>query len=59
MISGKQQRPSQDMVYKSVGTGSQILQDLGVHKMRLMSAPFKFSALSGFQLEVDEYLNCE
>ncbi|MBB6520827.1 bifunctional 3,4-dihydroxy-2-butanone-4-phosphate synthase/GTP cyclohydrolase II [Pseudoteredinibacter isoporae] len=59
MISGKQQRPSQDMVYKSVGTGSQILQDLGVHKMRLMSAPFKFSALSGFQLEVEEYLNCE
>jgi len=59
MISGKQQRPSQDMVYKSVGTGSQILQDLGVRKMRLMSAPFKFSALSGFQLEVEEYISCE
>jgi 3,4-dihydroxy 2-butanone 4-phosphate synthase/GTP cyclohydrolase II len=59
MISGKQQRPSQDMVYKSVGTGSQILQDLGVRKMRLMSAPFKFSALSGFKLEVDEYISCD
>ena len=41
-----------DVVYQQVGTGSQILMDLGVHKMRLMSAPFKFSAISGFDLEV-------
>ncbi len=59
MISGKQQRPSLDLVYKQVGTGAQILKDLNIHKMRLMSAPFKFSALSGFDLEVTEYLNCE
>ncbi len=59
MISGKQQRPSQDLVYKQVGTGAQILKDLRVHKMRLMSAPFRFSALSGFELEVVEYLSCE
>ncbi|TQV66958.1 3,4-dihydroxy-2-butanone-4-phosphate synthase [Exilibacterium tricleocarpae] len=59
MISGKQQRPSQDLVYKQVGTGAQILRDLQVHKMRLMSAPFRFSAISGFELEVVEYLNCE
>jgi len=56
MLSGKQVRPSQDMVYKEVGTGSQILQDLGVHKMRLMSAPFRFNAISGFDLEVVEQI---
>lgn len=43
-------------VYLTVGTGSQILQDLGVGKMRLLSAPIKFSGISGFDLEVVEYL---
>jgi 3,4-dihydroxy 2-butanone 4-phosphate synthase/GTP cyclohydrolase II len=42
--------------YLTIGTGSQILRDLGVGKMRVMSAPMKFSALSGFELEVEEYL---
>ena len=48
-----------DVVYQQVGTGSQILMDLGVHKMRLMSAPFKFTGISGFDLEVVEYVDCE
>jgi 3,4-dihydroxy 2-butanone 4-phosphate synthase/GTP cyclohydrolase II len=56
LLSGKQRRSSRDLVYKQVGTGSQILRDIGVHKMRLMSAPFKFSAISGFNLEVVEYV---
>ena len=43
-------------VYLTVGTGSQILRDLGVGKMRLLSAPIKFSGISGFDLEVVEYL---
>jgi len=38
-----------------VGTGSQIFMDLGVQKMRLMSAPFKFTGISGFDLEVVEH----
>ncbi len=42
--------------YMTVGTGSQILRDLGVRKMRLLSAPMKFAALSGFDLEVVEYI---
>ena len=46
-------------VYMTVGTGSQILRDLGVGKMRLLSAPMKFSALSGFDLEVVEYIPYE
>lgn len=59
LLSGKQLRPKQDVGYKQVGTGSQILRDLGVRKMRLMSAPLKFNAISGFDLEVIEYLKNE
>ena len=40
--------------YLTIGTGSQILRQLGVGQMRLLSSPWKFSALSGFDLEVVE-----
>lgn len=56
LIASKQRRPSPDLAYKQVGTGSQILQDLGVHQMRLLSAPYRFNAISGFNLEVVEYI---
>ncbi|MGD8174854.1 bifunctional 3,4-dihydroxy-2-butanone-4-phosphate synthase/GTP cyclohydrolase II [Marinimicrobium sp. ARAG 43.8] len=59
MLSGKQRTRSPDQVYKQVGTGSQILRDLGVRKMRLMSAPMRFTALSGFDLEIVEHLEPE
>lgn len=59
LLSGKQRRPKQDIAYKQIGTGSQILKDLGVHKMRLLSQPFKFRAISGFNLEVVEYISYE
>lgn len=42
--------------YLTVGTGSQILRDLGITKMRLLSPEVKYSALSGFDLEVVEFL---
>jgi len=45
--------------YLTIGTGSQILRDLGVRKMCLLSAPVKFSAISGFDLEIVEYLPYE
>jgi len=41
--------------YRVIGTGSQILKRLGVGKMRLMSAPIHFNALSGFNLEVTDF----
>lgn len=44
--------------YLNVGTGSQILRDVGVGKMRLLSYPTKY-AISGFDLEVVEYIPCE
>lgn len=42
--------------YLTIGTGSQILRHLGVGRMRLLSSPWKFSALSGFDLEVVELI---
>ena len=42
---------------RTVGVGSQILQNLGITKMRLLSKPVKYSALSGFGLEVVEYIH--
>lgn len=58
LLSGKAQ-PSPEVGYKQVGAGSQILADLGIQKMRLMSAPQKFNAISGFNLEVVEYVSYE
>ncbi|SHE36309.1 GTP cyclohydrolase II /3,4-dihydroxy-2-butanone 4-phosphate synthase [Modicisalibacter ilicicola DSM 19980] len=45
--------------YLMIGTGSQILRQLGVGQMRLLSSPWKFSALSGFDLEVVERLGSD
>ncbi|MDT0595785.1 bifunctional 3,4-dihydroxy-2-butanone-4-phosphate synthase/GTP cyclohydrolase II [Glaciecola petra] len=44
---------------RTVGVGSQILASLGIQKMRLLSKPVKYSALSGFGLEVVEYIHDE
>ncbi len=57
MLSGTKPAVSQDTAYRQVGTGAQILCDLGVQKMRLMSAPLRFSALSGFGLEVVDVIS--
>ncbi|MDJ0879820.1 MAG: 3,4-dihydroxy-2-butanone-4-phosphate synthase [Halieaceae bacterium] len=43
-------------VYRLIGTGSQILKQVGVSKMRLLSAPIHFNAISGFNLEVTEFV---
>ena len=42
--------------YQTIGVGAQILRDLGVEKMKLLSSPLRFNALSGFNLEVVEYI---
>lgn len=43
-------------VLRTYGIGAQILADLGVRKMRVMSAPRAMHAISGFELEVVEYV---
>ncbi len=42
---------------RTYGIGAQILADLGVHKMRLMSAPKVFHGMAGFDLEVVDFIN--
>ncbi len=41
---------------RTYGIGAQIIADLGVVKMRVLSAPKRMSGLSGFGLEVVEYV---
>ena len=42
---------------RNVGIGSQILADVGVRKMRLLSSYKKYHSLSGFGLELVEYVS--
>ena len=49
-------RPERGQDLRTFGIGAQILTDLGVRKMRVLSAPKKMHALSGFDLEVVEYI---
>tara|TARA_R110002110_G_scaffold415860_1_gene658697 strand:- start:10283 stop:11395 length:1113 start_codon:yes stop_codon:yes gene_type:complete len=44
-------------IYTTVGLGSQILKDLGVGKIHLMGAPMKYNAISGFGLEVLDFVD--
>jgi len=46
-------------VYLTVGLGSQILRDVGVSKIRLMGPPIKYNAISGFELEVVDFVSPE
>ncbi len=41
---------------RRIGIGSQILVELGVHKIRLLSPKKKYYALSGFNLEIVDYI---
>ena len=61
MLSGSKKQPKNPNVdkygtYNTIGTGSQILRDLGVGKMRLLSSPTRFGGISGFDLEVVEFV---
>ena len=42
---------------RTLGIGGQILFDVGVHKMRLLSAKQVFHGLGGFGLEIVEYVS--
>ena len=44
-------------VLRTYGIGAQILRDLGISRMRVLSAPKQMHALSGFGLEVVEYVD--
>jgi 3,4-dihydroxy 2-butanone 4-phosphate synthase/GTP cyclohydrolase II len=42
---------------RTYGIGAQIIVDLGIRKMRVLSSPKRFLGLSGFGLEVTEYVD--
>jgi len=44
-------------VLRTYGIGAQILQDLGVSRMRVLSAPKQMFGISAFGLEVTEYVD--
>ncbi len=49
-------REGGDEDIRTYGIGAQILSDIGVRRMRVMSAPKRFHALAGFGLEAVDYL---
>ena len=46
-------------VLRTYGIGAQILQDLGISRMRVLSAPKQLHGLSAFDLEVESYVDRE
>ena len=45
-----------EAVLRTYGVGAQILRDLGVSRMRVLSAPKQMHGISGFDLEITEYV---
>lgn len=54
--SGREIKPGAK-VLRTYGIGAQILRDLGVTRMRVLSAPKQMHGISGFDLEVVEYVD--
>jgi 3,4-dihydroxy 2-butanone 4-phosphate synthase/GTP cyclohydrolase II len=48
--------PTAKITLRNYGIGAQILRDLGVKKMRLLSLPRRMPSMAGFDLEVTGYL---
>ncbi len=49
--------PMHGTVLRTYGIGAQILKDLGVTRMRVLSAPKQLQGLSAFDLEVADYVD--
>jgi 3,4-dihydroxy 2-butanone 4-phosphate synthase/GTP cyclohydrolase II len=47
------------MDFRTFGVGAQILRALGVRRMRVLGAPKHMHALSGFGLEIVEYVSAD
>ena len=50
-------RRHRSMDFRTFGIGAQIVRALGVRRMRVIGAPKQMHALSGFGLEVVEYVS--
>ena len=51
-----EERRFEEGVLRTYGVGAQILRDLGLSKIRVLSAPKQMYAISGFDLEITEYV---
>ncbi len=51
-----QKKRDGEAVLRTYGVGAQILRDLGIQRMRVLSAPKQMLGISGFDLEVTEYV---
>ena len=56
VASAAKPRPAAKMELLTYGIGAQILRDLDVGKMRLMATPRKMPSMTGWDLEVAEYV---
>ena len=54
VLSSGDSRQSSEL--RTYGIGAQIIVDLGIRKMRVLSAPKHMTGLAGFGLEVVEYV---
>lgn len=52
-------RPEPGADLRTYGIGAQIIADLGVRRMRVIGAPKKLHALSGYNLEIVDYVECD
>jgi 3,4-dihydroxy 2-butanone 4-phosphate synthase/GTP cyclohydrolase II len=52
-------RRDRAMDFRTFGIGAQILRSLGVRRMRVLGAPRHMHALSGFGLEIVEYVSAD
>jgi 3,4-dihydroxy 2-butanone 4-phosphate synthase/GTP cyclohydrolase II len=55
----QQNMNAQAMVLRTFGVGAQILKDLGVSRMRVMSQPKQMHGLSAFGLTVESYVGAD
>jgi 3,4-dihydroxy 2-butanone 4-phosphate synthase/GTP cyclohydrolase II len=51
-----QEKRDGEAVLRTYGIGAQILRDLGIQRMRVLSAPKQMYGISGFDLEISEYV---
>ena len=58
-ISAEPEPADASAVLRTYGIGAQILKDVGVRRMRVLSQPKRMQGISGFGLEVVEYVSCD
>jgi 3,4-dihydroxy 2-butanone 4-phosphate synthase/GTP cyclohydrolase II len=56
-LASTQDIPVASGVLRTYGVGAQILKDLGIRRMRVLSAPKQLQGLAAFDLEIESYVS--